>query len=115
MLSRSDCLMRWVVLLLLVSTGVDYCAFDAEDPSSSMSAPGIFSMAGSPQSGAVMRQSARVTSPALPDDDCLCCGAMLIETTPLIVVVDVVEFRPPQTIPIVASVDIFDRKRPPRA
>ena len=107
--------MRWVVLLLLVSTGADCCAFDALDPSSSMSAPGILSTVAAPQSGAVLRDSSRVTPPALPDDDCLCCGAMLLETTPAIVIIDVIEFWSPQPIPEIASVDILARKRPPRA
>jgi hypothetical protein len=103
---------RLVALLVLVTSGFDYCAFDLLDPTAPMSltrSEAIRDLVPDHQT------SVKNVTSELPDDQCLGCAPSILPR-PLIVHRVTLEASafPAAEAPLLLS-DLFIPKRPPRA
>ena len=105
-------IIRLIALLVLVTSGFDYCAFDVWDPTAPMSltrSEAIRDLLPGHQTSVT-----NLTS-ELPDDQCLGCAPSVLPR-PLIVhrvTLEASAFQPAE-VPVHSS-DRFNPKRPPRA
>lgn len=110
---KGSTVIRIVALLVLLTSAMDYCAYDLYDPSASMSMAGsdIF-MAGI----APAKLAALQTRPSdLPDDRCLGCSPSIAPIPPILLTSDLISFVVQNKVASLPSSEPLSIERPPRA
>ena len=105
-------IIRLVALLVLITSGCDYCAFDVWDPTAPM---GLTRSEAIRDLGPYHQTSVKNVTSELPDDQCLGCAPSILPR-PLVVhraALEASAFRAAE-VPVSSS-DRFIPKRPPRA